>query len=223
MFPNDEVSKGTSNFSSNLSIDDNGYSWEGNLLELKCFVQNDLKLSGKWSSQGGERKIFTSSTKGIALKWSGPTRKKLIIVNDTEENSLANALNRVYGRHNGELNSIAASEGLVNVSKAFFNKSARHEKSNKNVKNVSDQQVGKTCFISSVSENTCLNKEAHAANRNEIVNNGAKFEENNRVCDVVNRTLQRDLEVLKLDVTILEKKKTERHGNYYTSTTTNDL
>ena len=104
------------------------------------------------------------------------------------------------------MNSIAASEGLVNVSKAFFNKSARHEKPNKNVKNVSDMQVGKTCFISSVSENTCLNEEAHAANRNEIVNNGAKFEENNRVCDVVNRTLQRDLEVLKLDVTILENR-----------------
>ena len=69
----DEVSKNASNFVSKLSIDDNGYLWKGNPEQLRCFVQDDLNLTGKWSSPGGERKVFTCSTEGIKLKWFGPT------------------------------------------------------------------------------------------------------------------------------------------------------
>ena len=59
----------TSNFISNLSCDDSGYLWKGNLSQLNCFVKNDLKLAGKWSSPGDERKIFNGrSTSGITLK-----------------------------------------------------------------------------------------------------------------------------------------------------------
>ena len=43
---------------SNLSIDNGGYSWKGNVSQLKSFVRNDMKLPGSWSSLGGDRKVF---------------------------------------------------------------------------------------------------------------------------------------------------------------------
>ena len=113
ILPNDEVNNDTSNLISNLSFDDNGYLWKGTLPQLKRFVSNDLKLAGKWSSPGGERRIFNGSTLEITLKWSGPTRGRLIIVNDTEQNLLANALNRLHRKCNTDPNSTAASEGLA--------------------------------------------------------------------------------------------------------------
>ena len=121
----DEVSKNASNFVSKLSIDDSGYLWKGNPEQLRCFVQDDLNLTGKWSSPGGERKVFTSLTEGIKLKWSGPMRKRLIIVNDTKENLLANAINRVYDKYNTELDSTAASEELLDVSRVSLAKSKK--------------------------------------------------------------------------------------------------
>ena len=46
---------------SNLLIDNSGYSWKGNLSQLRRFVQNDLKLTGNWSSPGDDRKVFEST------------------------------------------------------------------------------------------------------------------------------------------------------------------
>ena len=43
---------------SNLFADESGYLWKGNLSELKRFVQDEIKLTGKWSSPGGETKLF---------------------------------------------------------------------------------------------------------------------------------------------------------------------
>ena len=71
-------------------IDESGYCWKGNLAQLKSFVQNDLKLIGKWSSPGGETKLFKNTE--IILKWTGQTRKKLIIEKDSEVNLVANTL-----------------------------------------------------------------------------------------------------------------------------------
>ena len=199
----DEVSKNASNFVSKLSIDDSGYMWKGNLEQLRCFVQDDLNLTGKWSSPGGERKVFTCSTEGIKLKWSGPTQKRLIIVNDTKENLLANAINRVYDKYNSELNSTAASEGLLDVSRVSLGKSNENEKPNKGDKDLTDSQVGKSCFRSSAIQHACLEK-VHDENQSVTVNSNAVFQENKRVFNVANRTLQRDLELLKLDVSVLE-------------------
>ena len=53
---------------SNLCADASGYFWKGNLSQLKSFVQDVLKLTGKWSSPGGETKQFKSTE--IILKWS---------------------------------------------------------------------------------------------------------------------------------------------------------
>ena len=200
---NDEVSKNASNFVSKLSIDDSGYLWKVNLEQLRCFVQDDLNLIGNWSSPGGERKVFTSLTEGIKLKWSGLTRKRLIIVNDTKENLLAHAINRVYDKYNSELKSTAAREGLVDVSRVSLNKSNENEKPSKGEMDLSDPQVGKACFGSSAIQDECL-EEVHDENLSLTVNSNAVFEENKRVFNVANRTLQRDLELLKLDVTVLE-------------------
>jgi hypothetical protein len=77
--------------SSLVFIDESGYcSWKGNLAQLKSFVQNDLKLIGKWSSPGGETKLFKNTE--IILKWAWQTRKKLIIEKDSEVNLVENTL-----------------------------------------------------------------------------------------------------------------------------------
>ena len=76
--------------SSLVFIDESCYCWKGNLAQLKSFVQNDLKLIGKWSSPGGETKLFKNTE--IILKWTGQTRKKLIIEKDSEVNLVANTL-----------------------------------------------------------------------------------------------------------------------------------
>ncbi|CAB3991210.1 Hypothetical predicted protein [Paramuricea clavata] len=81
--------------SSLVFIDESCYYWKGNLSQLKNFVQNDLKLIGKlWSSPGGETKLFIKNTE-IILKWTGQTRKKLIIEKDSEVNLVANTLKRL--------------------------------------------------------------------------------------------------------------------------------
>ena len=88
MSTNSDESKLPSTLVSNLSINENGYIWKGNLPQLKRFVQNDFKLIGKWSSPEGETKLFKNTK--ISLKWFGQTRKKLIIEKDTEANLVTN-------------------------------------------------------------------------------------------------------------------------------------
>lgn len=53
-------------------------------------LQLDFVGIGKWSSSGGESKLFSNSE--FSLKWYGPSRKKLLIINDDEEEYLRKSL-----------------------------------------------------------------------------------------------------------------------------------
>lgn len=70
----------------NLINTGNEFAWKGSLEGLKIFVQTDLKLQGKWTSPGGEVKLFTS--KNYVIKWYGKN-KRIVIVKDNKEQSLA--------------------------------------------------------------------------------------------------------------------------------------
>ena len=60
-----------------LSFDGFTYRWLGNFTDLKSYVEQGLKLAGKWTSPGGETKLFTASQDEFVLKWL--KSKKLII------------------------------------------------------------------------------------------------------------------------------------------------
>ena len=68
------------------------YFWNGSVRELKSFVENDLGLSGKWTSPGGEVKLFTNTD--FRLKWQGSSIKRLVIIKDDEKDYLAKALRK---------------------------------------------------------------------------------------------------------------------------------
>ena len=85
-------------FSTLIHVDRDNYFWNGELSQLKCFVQNILKLTGIWTSPGGDTKQFKSDE--VTLKWSGETRRKLVIIKDTEANLVANTLINLYDNAN---------------------------------------------------------------------------------------------------------------------------
>ena len=58
----------------------NEFAWEGSLESLKEFIKDKLNIEGKWSSPGGETKLFTSAN--CLMKWYGKSRKKLVVVKD---------------------------------------------------------------------------------------------------------------------------------------------
>ena len=62
-----------------LSSTENGekFIWDGTLENLKKFVADELKLLGKWTSPGGETKLFTSPL--VSLKWQSKTSKWITI------------------------------------------------------------------------------------------------------------------------------------------------
>ena len=67
------------------------FAWNGDFNSLKALVEALIKCeSGKWTSPGGEAKVFKS--KNFSLKWYGPKKRKLIIVEDKEEKFLWNTL-----------------------------------------------------------------------------------------------------------------------------------
>ena len=189
ILPNDEANNVTSNLISNLSFDDKGHLWKGALQQLKRFVSKDLKLAGKWSSPGGERKIFNDSTLGITLRWSGLTRGRLTIVNDTKQNLLANALSRLHCKFNSDPNSTAASEGYaINMGDGDFVIS----------------QAGELQSGPSVIHGTNINVKVRGVKPNTTASGDAVFVGRNSFVNSVNRAIQRDLDILKLDVSILE-------------------
>ena len=51
----------------NLTYSAKEFAWEGSLEELKAFVKYDLQRQGRWTSPGGEVKLFTSCN--YILKW----------------------------------------------------------------------------------------------------------------------------------------------------------
>ena len=81
-------------FSTLIHVDGDNYFWNGELSQLKRFVQNILKLTGTWTSPGGDTKQFKSNE--VTLKWSGQMRRKLVIIKDTEANLVANTLINLF-------------------------------------------------------------------------------------------------------------------------------
>ena len=59
---------------------------------MKSFVENNLGLSGKWTSPGGEVKLFTNAN--FRLKWQGSSIKRLVIIKDDEKDYLVKALRK---------------------------------------------------------------------------------------------------------------------------------
>lgn len=58
-----------------FSIEDSKLKWRGNLETLKSFISNELNLTGKWTSPGGDVKAFTNDDgyitedETIKIKW----------------------------------------------------------------------------------------------------------------------------------------------------------
>ena len=71
-----------------LVYTEGGYlAWESHISDLKEFVQNSLNFDGKWSTPGGDVKVFENEK--YCLKWYGGTKKKLLIVRDDEQQNLS--------------------------------------------------------------------------------------------------------------------------------------
>ena len=68
----------------------NEFAWEGRLGSLKEFIKDKLNIEGKWSSPGGETKLFTSAN--CLMKWYGKSRNKLVVVKD--DNNLMEKLSK---------------------------------------------------------------------------------------------------------------------------------
>ena len=52
-----------------LSSDGFTYRWLGNFTDFKLYVEQRLKLAGKWTSPGGETKLFTASQDEFVFKY----------------------------------------------------------------------------------------------------------------------------------------------------------
>jgi hypothetical protein len=96
----DQVSSNseTSNYTNSKSLgiedrlikkDDGQLLWVGDFEELKRFSKEVLHLPAKWTSPGGDAKLY--SDKNLKLKWSGPSKKKLLVVKD-ENSCISNIL-----------------------------------------------------------------------------------------------------------------------------------
>lgn len=66
--------------------------WEGSLECFKNFVKVDLNIEGKWTSPGGEVKVFT--TKDHITKWTGKSTRKLVVMKDDSKQSVSKKLER---------------------------------------------------------------------------------------------------------------------------------
>ena len=81
------------NLCTNIKVIGKKLYWGGTLNDLKEFVSNELKLSGGWTSPGGEVKLFTSDTANVSLKWHSKTTKSITLFGDSiETNDLSKLL-----------------------------------------------------------------------------------------------------------------------------------
>jgi hypothetical protein len=79
------------NLCNNLKITGERLYWDSTVSNLKEFVSNELGISGKWSSPGGEVKLLTSDS--VSLKWHGKTAKWITLSGDPEKtNNLSEVL-----------------------------------------------------------------------------------------------------------------------------------
>ena len=68
----------------NLKVNGERFIWDGTLDNLKKFVADELKLLvGKWTSPGGETKLFTSGL--VCLKWQSKTSKWITVYGSPNE------------------------------------------------------------------------------------------------------------------------------------------
>ena len=84
-----DVSSSSSSLNRYLTKQDDKFYWKGDLATLQQFVNKIVNLQGKWTSPGGDAKLFTSDE--CVLKWSGWKKMKITIKSDTN-NLLLNAL-----------------------------------------------------------------------------------------------------------------------------------
>ena len=63
-----------------LKLIDDKFHWDSSASNLKEFVSNALGLTGKWTSPGGEAKLFTSD--GLNIKWHGKKSKRISLSGD---------------------------------------------------------------------------------------------------------------------------------------------
>ena len=68
-----------------LMYDGEFYRWCGSLNDLKCFVKEILDIKGKWSSPGGDAKLFRVSKSEFVIKWHGPRLQKIVVQADNPE------------------------------------------------------------------------------------------------------------------------------------------
>jgi hypothetical protein len=79
---------------SNLKASGERFYWDSILVKLKEFVSKELKLSGRWTSPGGEVKLFTADT--VSLKWHGKTIKTITLAgNSTQTDELSKILTSI--------------------------------------------------------------------------------------------------------------------------------
>ena len=75
----------------NLEYNGTFCCWNGDVEELKDFIERDLKIIGTWRSPGGDRKLFRTND-DLVLKWYGRKSKKITVVKDNDEGFLSKAL-----------------------------------------------------------------------------------------------------------------------------------
>ena len=68
------------------------FYWKGDLNGLKELVKSSFNIEGKWSSRGGDYKLFYNEE--FSLKWHGPTKKKLVVMKDNTKKYLLATLTR---------------------------------------------------------------------------------------------------------------------------------
>ncbi|CAB4005718.1 Hypothetical predicted protein [Paramuricea clavata] len=96
-----------------LTCDGDIYLWNGSLTELKCFVEQILKLQGKCSSPGGDVKLFCDNESKFSIKWYGQRSRKLIIQTDSDEHYLKLEFQKLACTY--EDNNPDADENFVNL------------------------------------------------------------------------------------------------------------
>lgn len=76
----------------NLTFSGKEFAWQGSIEQLRDFLKYNLKLEGKWTSPGGDTKLFTSCD--YTVKWYGRIKKKLAVVRDDHNQSLVEKLEK---------------------------------------------------------------------------------------------------------------------------------
>ena len=71
------------------------------LADLKCFADEILNLKGKWSSPGGEAKLFCATKPDLVIKWFGWRSQKLVIQVDSAENFLTQKFESLVNKSKG--------------------------------------------------------------------------------------------------------------------------